>query len=147
MRPDSGIGIKPISKTGTFRIVRKAIRWALDHKLESVTLVHKGNIMKFTEGAFREWGYECAATEFADVTVSEDDLWAKFDGKLPAGKVLIKDRIADSIFQQVLLAPRRISGAVHAEPERRLPVRRLRRADRRPGHGARREHLRLLRRL
>ena len=105
VRPDSGIGIKPISKTGTFRIVRKAIRWAVEHKLESVTLVHKGNIMKFTEGAFRDWGYECAATEFADVTVTEDDLWAKFDGKLPAGKVLIKDRIADSIFQQVLLRP------------------------------------------
>ncbi|MFZ5434144.1 MAG: isocitrate dehydrogenase (NADP(+)) [Calditrichota bacterium] len=105
VRPDSGIGIKPISKTGTFRIVRKAIRWAVDHKLESVTLVHKGNIMKYTEGAFREWGYECAATEFADVTISEDDLWAKYDGKLPAGKVLIKDRIADSIFQQVLLRP------------------------------------------
>jgi len=105
VRPDSGIGIKPMSRTGTFRIVRKAIRWAIDHKLDSVTLVHKGNIMKFTEGAFREWGYECAATEFADQTVSEDDLWAKYDGKLPAGKVLIKDRIADSIFQQVLLRP------------------------------------------
>ncbi len=105
VRPDSGIGIKPISKTGTFRIVRKAIRWAVDHKLDSVTLVHKGNIMKYTEGAFREWGYECAAAEFSDVTVSEDDLWAKYDGKLPAGKVLIKDRIADSIFQQVLLRP------------------------------------------
>jgi isocitrate dehydrogenase len=105
VRPDSGIGIKPISKTATFRIVRKAIQWAIAHKLESVTLVHKGNIMKFTEGAFREWGYECAAAEFGDSTISEDDLWAKYDGKLPAGKVLIKDRIADSIFQQVLLRP------------------------------------------
>ncbi|MBU0508420.1 isocitrate dehydrogenase (NADP(+)) [bacterium] len=105
VRPDSGIGIKPISKTGTFRIVRKAIRWAISHKLESVTLVHKGNIMKFTEGAFREWGYECAATEFADQTISEEELWAKHDGKIPAGKVVIKDRIADSMFQQVLLRP------------------------------------------
>jgi isocitrate dehydrogenase len=105
IRPDSGIGIKPISKTGTYRIVRKAIRWALDHQLESVTLVHKGNIMKYTEGAFREWGYECAATEFGDHTVTEDDLWSKYDGKQPAGKVIIKDRIADSVFQQVLLRP------------------------------------------
>jgi isocitrate dehydrogenase len=105
VRADSGIGIKPISKTGTFRIVRKAINWALDHNLESVTLVHKGNIMKFTEGAFREWGYECAATEFADKTVSEDELWSKYDGKRPAGKIIIKDRIADSMFQQILLRP------------------------------------------
>ncbi|HEY3296815.1 MAG TPA: isocitrate dehydrogenase (NADP(+)) [bacterium] len=105
VRLDSGIGIKPISKTGTYRIVRKALRWAIDHKLASVTLVHKGNIMKFTEGAFREWGYECAAAEFADQVVTEDDLWAKHNGKLPAGKILLKDRIADSIFQQVLLRP------------------------------------------
>ncbi|MDD5088578.1 MAG: NADP-dependent isocitrate dehydrogenase, partial [bacterium] len=105
VRADSGIGIKPISKTGTYRIVRKAIHWAIARKLESVTLVHKGNIMKYTEGAFREWGYECAATEFADRTITEEDLWAKHDGKIPAGKVLIKDRIADSIFQQVLLRP------------------------------------------
>jgi isocitrate dehydrogenase len=105
IRPDSGIGIKPISKTGTYRIVRKAIKWAIEKNLTSVTLVHKGNIMKFTEGAFREWGYECAAAEFGDKTISEDDLWAKHDGKLPAGKILVKDRIADSIFQQVLLRP------------------------------------------
>ena len=105
IRPDSGIGIKPISKTGTFRIVRKAIRWAIEHKLSSVTLVHKGNIMKFTEGAFRDWGYECARTEFGDHTITEEDVWAKHDGKTPAGKILINDRIADSIFQQVLLRP------------------------------------------
>jgi isocitrate dehydrogenase len=105
IRPDSGIGIKPISKTGTYRIVRKAIRWAIEKKLPSVTLVHKGNIMKFTEGAFREWGYECAATEFGDQTVTEDALSTKYDGKMPAGKILIKDRIADSMFQQVLLRP------------------------------------------
>ena len=105
IRPDSGIGIKPISKTGTFRIVRKAIHWAIEHKLSSVTLVHKGNIMKFTEGAFRDWGYECARTEFGDHTITEEDVWAKHDGKTPAGKILINDRIADSIFQQVLLRP------------------------------------------
>jgi isocitrate dehydrogenase len=105
IRLDSGIGIKPISKTGTYRIVRKAIRWAVEHNLRSVTLVHKGNIMKFTEGAFRDWGYECARTEFGDKTITEDEVFEKHDGKTPAGKVLIKDRIADSIFQQVLLRP------------------------------------------
>ena len=105
IRPDSGIGIKPISKTGTYRIVRKAIRWAIEHGIQSVTLVHKGNIMKFTEGAFRDWGYECARTEFGEQTISEEEVWAKHDGKTPAGKILINDRIADSIFQQVLLRP------------------------------------------
>ena len=105
IRPDSGIGIKPISITGTKRLVRKAIRYTLDHKKDSVTLVHKGNIMKFTEGAFRDWGYELAREEFADVTVTEADLWDKFGGKRPAGKIVIKDRIADSMFQQILLRP------------------------------------------
>lgn len=102
IREDSGIGIKPISITGTKRLVRKAIRYALDRKLPSVTLVHKGNIMKFTEGAFRDWGYELAREEFGDVTIAEKELWDKYDGQMPAGKVLIKDRIADSMFQQVL---------------------------------------------
>ena len=105
IRPDSGIGIKPISRTGSWQIQRKAINYALERGLKSVTFVHKGNIMKFTEGAFRDWGYELGKKEFADVTVSEQDLWDKFDGKLPEGKVLLKDRIADSIFQQVLLRP------------------------------------------
>ncbi len=105
IRSDSGIGIKPISKTGSHRIVRKAIRWAIEQKLPSVTLVHKGNIMKFTEGAFRDWGYECAATEFADHTVTEAEVTEKYNGVAPAGKVIIKDRIADSMFQQVLLRP------------------------------------------
>jgi isocitrate dehydrogenase len=103
IRTDSGIGIKPISKTGTYRIVRKAIRWAIEHGNKSVTLVHKGNIMKFTEGAFRDWGYECARAEFRDHIITEDELSA--NGKTPEGKILIKDRIADSIFQQVLLRP------------------------------------------
>ena len=102
IRPDSGIGIKPISVTGTKRLVRMAIQYALARKRKSVTLVHKGNIMKFTEGAFRDWGYELAREEFANVTVSEDDLWTKYKGQAPEGVVVIKDRIADSMFQQIL---------------------------------------------
>ena len=102
VRPDSGIGIKPISIFGTKRLVRMAIQYAIDHQRESVTLVHKGNIMKFTEGAFSEWGYELAADEFADRTISEADLWDKHDGQIPEGKIVIKDRIADSMLQQIL---------------------------------------------
>ncbi|MBI5203076.1 MAG: NADP-dependent isocitrate dehydrogenase, partial [Elusimicrobia bacterium] len=103
--PDSGIGIKPISITGTKRLVRMAIKYAIDHKKPSVTLVHKGNIQKFTEGAFRDWGYEVAKAEFRDKIVTEQELWDDLDGKMPAGKVLIKDRIADQTFQQLLLRP------------------------------------------
>ena len=102
IRPDSGIGIKPISITGTKQLVRMAIQYALARKRKSVTLVHKGNIMKYTEGAFRDWGYELAREEFPHVTVSEDDLWTKYKGKAPDGVVVIKDRIADSMFQQIL---------------------------------------------
>ena len=102
IRPDSGIGIKPISVTGTKRLVRKAIQHAIDNKLPTVTLVHKGNIMKYTEGAFRDWGYQVATTEFRKKIVTEDELWDKYKGKMPKGKILIKDRIADSIFQQIL---------------------------------------------
>jgi len=98
----TGIGIKPISELKSKRLVRKAIQYAIDRGLKNVTLVHKGNIMKYTEGAFRDWGYELARDEFADVIVTEDELWDKFDGKMPEGKILLKDRIADSIFQQVL---------------------------------------------
>ena len=105
IRPQSGIGIKPISAFGTKRLVKKAIEYAIAHKKESVTLVHKGNIMKFTEGAFKEWGYEVAHKEFGDVTITEAELWEKHDGKIPAGKIVIKDRIADAMFQQVLLRP------------------------------------------
>ncbi len=105
IRPDSGIGIKPISVTGSKRLVRKAIEYAIAQKRKSVTLVHKGNIMKFTEGAFRDWGYELAREEFGDVTISEQDLWEKHDGRLPDGRILIKDRIADAMFQQILLRP------------------------------------------
>ncbi len=102
IRPDSGVGIKPISVTGTKRLVRMAIQYALARKRKSVTFVHKGNIMKFTEGAFRDWGYELGREEFANVTVSEDDLWAKYKGQAPEGVVVLKDRIADSMLQQIL---------------------------------------------
>lgn len=102
---NSGLGIKPISEFGSKRLVKKAIQYAVDHKRESVTLVHKGNIMKFTEGAFKEWGYKVALDEFRDKIITEDELWSKFNGSMPEGKILIKDRIADSIFQQLLLRP------------------------------------------
>lgn len=94
-----------MSRFGTERLVRRAIRYALARGLPSVTLVHKGNIMKFTEGAFREWGYGLAREEFPDVTLSEDELLEKYHGIVPGGRVVIKDRIADSMFQQVLLRP------------------------------------------
>ncbi len=105
IRPDSGIGVKPISETGSKRLVRKACQWAVDQNLPSVTLVHKGNIMKFTEGSFARWGYEVATREFGDRFVTEKALWDQFGGKMPAGKILIKDRIADSIFQQIQTRP------------------------------------------
>ncbi len=106
IRVNSGLGIKPMSEFGTSRLVAKALRHALTGGRDSVTLVHKGNIMKFTEGAFRDWGYKVARERFADSTVTEADLWDKHGGKLPSGKrVVIKDRIADSMFQQVLLRP------------------------------------------
>lgn len=105
VREDSGFGVKPISITGTKNLMRRAIRYALANGRKTVTIVHKGNVMKYTEGAFREWGYQLAAEEFSSETVSEKDLWEKHDGKLPEGKVLINDRIADSMFQQLLLRP------------------------------------------
>ncbi len=104
IRPDSGIGVKPISRTGTARLVEAAIRHALQHGRRSVTLVHKGNIQKFTEGAFRGWGYEVAAERFPDQTIAWDDLPA--DGTVPDGMVLIKDAIADIFLQQILTRPR-----------------------------------------
>jgi isocitrate dehydrogenase len=102
IRSDSGIGVKPISVTGTKRLVRKAINYALAKGRKSVTLVHKGNIMKYTEGAFRDWGYKLATTEFRDKVVTEEELFSKYNGQLPEGKIIIKDRIADSMFQQIL---------------------------------------------
>jgi len=105
IREASGIGIKPISKFGSQRLVRRALAFAVANNRSSVTLVHKGNIMKFTEGAFRDWGYEVATSEFRDQIVTEDELWDKHDGKMPSGKILVKDRIADAMFQQLLLRP------------------------------------------
>ncbi|MHA2503463.1 MAG: isocitrate dehydrogenase (NADP(+)) [Candidatus Kariarchaeaceae archaeon] len=103
IREDSGIGIKPISITGSKRLVRASIKYAIEKGLPSVTLVHKGNIQKFTEGRFKDWGYEVAKEEFRDYIVTEDELWDNFDGKMPEGKILVKDRIADIIFQHILL--------------------------------------------
>jgi isocitrate dehydrogenase len=105
IREASGLGIKPISKFGSQRLVRRALAFAVANNRSSVTLVHKGNIMKFTEGAFRDWGYEVATSEFRDRIVTEDELWDKHDGKMPSGKILVKDRIADAMFQQLLLRP------------------------------------------
>ncbi len=127
IRPDSGIGIKPISETGTKRLVRKAIKYAIENNRKSVTLVHKGNIMKFTEGAFKNWGYEVALEEFRDYVITEDELWDMVKGEDgvtpyhkegafahlrggrppgdPGGRIVIKDRIADQMFQQLLLRP------------------------------------------
>ena len=102
IREDSGVGIKPISIFGTKRLARMAIQYALDHGRRTVTFVHKGNIMKFTEGAFCAWGYELANEEFADVTLTEDELYSDYDGNLPEGKILVNDRIADSMLQQIL---------------------------------------------
>ena len=101
----AGIGIKPISAFGTKRLVRMAIQYAIDNGRESVTLVHKGNIMKFTEGAVRSWGYEVAREEFGNVTITEEQLYAEYKGKQPEGKIVIKDRIADIMFQMMLLRP------------------------------------------
>ena len=105
----AGLGIKPISPFGTKRLVRKAIQYAIDNGHDSVTLVHKGNIQKFTEGAFRNWGYELAAEEFPEQTITEDELWSQFDGKRPEGKIVIKDRIADIMFQLMQLRPAEFS--------------------------------------
>jgi len=99
--PESGIGIKPMSARASKRLIRRAIQYALENGRRSVTLVHKGNIMKFTEGAFRDWGYELAREEFRDACIAEADAGPE----PPAGKIIIKDRIADSMFQQVLLRP------------------------------------------
>jgi isocitrate dehydrogenase len=100
IRPDSGVGVKPISITGSKRLIRASIQYALEHNRKSVTIVHKGNIQKFTEGAFRKWGYDLVREEFADVAVGWDDC----DGK-PGSKLLVKDNIADITLQQVLTRP------------------------------------------
>src|SRR5262245_32830565 len=105
VRDDSAIGIKPMSRFATQRLGRMALQYALRHQRDSLTLVHKGNIMKFTEGAFKEWGYELADKEFGAQTVTESEVWDRHGGKTPAGRVVVRDRIADAMFQQVLLRP------------------------------------------
>ena len=102
---DSGLGIKTISQKNTKRLVANAIAYAIENKCASVTLMHKGNIMKFTEGAFAKWGYEIARERFRNQTFTEKELYDDYRGNFPEGKVLIKDRIADMLFQQVLLRP------------------------------------------
>jgi isocitrate dehydrogenase len=102
---DAGLGIKPISAHNSKRLVAKAIAHAIDNGYTSVTLMHKGNIMKFTEGAFAKWGYEVAREKFRNQTITEKELYDDYHGKLPKGRLLIRDRIADMLFQQVLLRP------------------------------------------
>ncbi|WP_348611974.1 isocitrate dehydrogenase (NADP(+)) [Halobaculum rarum] len=97
-----GIGVKPISEFGSKRLIRQAIDYAIANDRDSVTLVHKGNIMKFTEGAFRDWGYELAEEEYGEDVISEDELWEEYDGEQPEGTVVVKDRIADNMLQQLL---------------------------------------------
>lgn len=103
--PNSGLGIKPVSEFGSKRLIRAAIKYAIERKRKSVTLVHKGNIQKFTEGAFQKWGYEVAAQEFPNETISWDEVDKKHGGKVPEGKILIQDTIADIMFQKMLLRP------------------------------------------
>ena len=105
IREDSAVGIKPISRFGTKRLVRMAVQYALSHGRKSVTLVHKGNIMKFTEGAFRDWGYEVAEEEFGDKILLESESGDQKGTNRPEGKIVLKDRIADAMFQQILLRP------------------------------------------
>jgi isocitrate dehydrogenase len=108
VRPESAIGIKPMSAFGSKRLIEMAIRYAIKTHRPSVTMMHKGNIMKFTEGGFRDWGYELAAEKFAGQVISEADLYAA-GGSARADAVILKDRIADSMFQQILLRPEEYS--------------------------------------
>ncbi len=102
---DAGIGIKPIGKAKTQRITRMAIKYAIENNRKSVTVMHKGNIMKYTEGAFKDWAYEVATKEFRDKIITEDELYSKYAGKMPEGKILFNDRIADNMFQQIITKP------------------------------------------
>ena len=105
IRRDSGIGIKPISEFATKRLARKALQWAIKNKIPVVTIMHKGNIMKYTEGAFMKWAYEVAVNEFRDYIVTEQELWEKYNGQMPEGKILVNDRIADNMLQQIITRP------------------------------------------
>jgi isocitrate dehydrogenase len=102
---DSGVGVKPISEKNSKNLFRSAIKHAIENKRRSVTIMHKGNIMKFTEGAFKDWGYEVAAEEFSDATITEKELGEKYNWNQPADKIVIKDRIADALFQEVIIRP------------------------------------------
>ncbi len=105
IRPDAGIGIKPISIFGTKRLMRKALKYAIEYGRSPVTIMHKGNIMKYTEGAFRNWAYEVATEEFREYVVTEQELWEQYNGEMPEGKILVNDRIADNMLQQIITRP------------------------------------------
>ena len=105
LREDAGIGIKPITRFATQRLMRKALQYAVKWGRRVVTVMHKGNIMKYTEGAFKEWAYELALKEFRDYVVTEDELYSKYNGELPEGKILLNDRIADNMLQQIITRP------------------------------------------
>ena len=134
-----GIGIKPISYLGTERLVHSAISYAIKYKRRNVTLVHKGNIMKFTEGAFRDWGYKVAKDFFGAVEI-DGGPWCRIPDGKPGAGIVIKDSIADITLQQVLTRPDEFDVIATPEPERRLPLRRARGAGRRHRHRARRQH-------
>ena len=136
----SGIGIKPVSSEGTERLVRKAIQYAIDNDRKSVTLVHKGNIMKFTEGGFRDWGYALAQREFGAQPI-DGGPWCKFKNPKTGRDIVVKDVIADAFLQQILLRPGRIRRHRDAQPQRRLHLRRAGRAGRRHRHRAGRQHV------
>jgi isocitrate dehydrogenase len=105
IRPDSSVGVKPISATATKRVVRLALEYAIKHKRRSCTFVHKGNVMRLTEGFFRDWGYELAEKEFGDYIVTEQRLYEDYKGEMPRGRVLVRDRLAEQVFQELLVRP------------------------------------------
>ncbi len=105
LTPDTGIGVKPISKWKTQRHVRKAMEWAIRNGYRYVTIMHKGNIMKYTEGAFKDWAYELILKEFRDYVVTEEEVNTKYGGKAPPGKIIVNDRIADNMLQQIITRP------------------------------------------
>ena len=135
----SGIGIKPVSKEGSQRLIRKALQYATEHDRVSVTLVHKGNIMKFTEGAFRNWGYQLAREEFGARPIGEGP-WLSFRNPLTGADIVVKDVIADNFLQQVLLRPEEYDVIAIAQLKRRLRLRCARRPGGRHRHCAGRQH-------
>ncbi len=145
--PESGIGIKPMSAAGSQRLIRKALNFALANGRPSVTLMHKGNIMKFTEGAFKTWGYELAAAEFDDRVITEDQLWQEFDGRAPRRQSHYQGPHRRFHLSTGPPAPRRIQRHCHPQSERRLPLRRPGGPGGRPRHGPRRQYRRQIRRL